>query len=80
MDNILLLKIFCAILQFTGFILFAFVKMFDPAWVPVIWGLIAISGFASIVQAFIDRQNTSAREGFIGLAFALIALQALFVH
>lgn len=80
MDRTLLLKIICAILQFVGLVLFGSIKMIDPSWVTTAWAIVAISGFASVVQVFIDDQHTSVREGFIGVGFIFVALQSLFLH
>ena len=80
MDRILLLKIICVILQFVGLIIFGFIKIISPEWTTIAWTVFAISGFASIVLVFIDSRNTSVREGFIGAAFIIVALQALLLH
>lgn len=80
--KIVILKVICGLLQFGGVVLFFFTKTAGPAWTPFIWGLIAISGFAAIVQAATDQRTTPSGvlAGSVGFVLMLFALQSLVIH
>ncbi|OHA83864.1 MAG: hypothetical protein A2937_00855 [Candidatus Yonathbacteria bacterium RIFCSPLOWO2_01_FULL_47_33b] len=80
--KIVALKIICGILQFGGVVLFFFTRTAGPATSSLIWGLIAISGFAAIVQAATDQRTTSSGvlAGAVGFVLMLFALQSLSIH
>ena len=80
--KIVALKIICGILQFGGVVLLFFARTAGPATSSLIWGLIAISGFAAIVQAATDQRTTSSGvlAGTVGFVLMLFALQSLSIH
>lgn len=72
-----ILKILCVILQTIGVICLLSIKIVDPAWSLFLWAVVAISGFAALVQMMTDK-HSSVFGHIVGIAGLGILLAALF--
>ena len=75
------ISLISGLLQITGIILLCVIKDIDPKFEPMSWAIIAISGFAGIIQVFTDERQTTAGNlaGFIGAGLIVVALQSLII-
>ena len=73
------LKIVCGVLQIAGLISLFGMKSTNPVWVPFLYAVIAVSGFAALVQMITDKQISifGYMVGVSGCGLIFVALLKL---